>query len=138
MMKILGILGGMSPESTITYYAEINKIVNQTLGHNHSAPILMASVEFEEIVQYQKQGEWQKAGELLANFASKLQQMGADGILLATNTMHKVASQIEETISIPFLHILDATANEILHQKLHTVALLGTRFTMADDFIVLV
>lgn len=133
-MKTLGIIGGMSPESTTTYYMEINRLVNQEKGGNASAPIMMVSVEFDEIVQCQKQGDWQKAGEILANAGKKLELIGADGIVLATNTMHKVASQIEQAISIPFLHILDATANEIKAQGLHKIALLGTKFTMSDNF----
>lgn len=133
-MKTLGILGGMSPESTVTYYSEINRLINRAKGGNFSAPLLMVSVEFEEIVRYQKNGNWQKAGEALANAAQKLVRIGADGILLATNTMHKVAPQIIEAIDVPFLHIMDATANAIKAQGLDKIALLGTRFTMTDNF----
>ena len=133
-MKTLGIIGGMSPESTVTYYSEINRLVNQAKGGNSSAPLLMVSVEFSEIVAYQKQGEWQKAGQILADAGKKLEQIGAEGILLATNTMHKVAGNILEQINVPFLHILDATASAIKLQQLNKVALLGTRFTMYDDF----
>ncbi|MGX2950886.1 aspartate/glutamate racemase family protein [Ursidibacter sp. B-7004-1] len=133
-MKTLGIIGGMSPESTVTYYSEINRLVNQAKGGNSSAPLLMVSVEFSEIVACQKQGDWQKAGQLLADAAKKLEQIGAEGILLATNTMHKVAESILAQINVPFLHILDATASAIKAQHLQKVALLGTRFTMFDDF----
>lgn len=133
-MNTLGILGGMSPESTVTYYSEINRLINRAKGGNFSAPLLMVSVEFEEIVRYQKNGNWQKAGEALANAAQKLVRIGADGILLATNTMHKVAPQIIEAIDVPFLHIMDATANAIKAQGLDKIALLGTRFTMTDNF----
>ena len=133
-MKILGIIGGMSPESTATYYTEINRLVNQKKGGNISAPIVMVSVEFEEIVQCQKQSEWQRAGEILAEAGKKLEMIGAEGIVLATNTMHKVAPQIEQAISIPFLHILDATADAIKSRGLNKVALLGTKFTMSDNF----
>lgn len=133
-MKTLGIIGGMSPASTVTYYSEINSLVNQQKGGNTSAPILMVSVEFEEIVQCQKSGDWQKAGEILADAGKKLESIGADGIVLATNTMHKVASQIEQAISVPFLHILDATANAIKAKNLTKIALLGTKFTMSDSF----
>ena len=133
-MKTLGILGGMSPESTITYYSEINRLVNQAKGGNYSAPLLMVSVEFEQIVQYQKSGEWQRAGEVLAQAAQKLQNIGAEGILLATNTMHKVAPQIVQAIDVPFLHIIDATANAIKAKGIDKVALLGTSFTMSDTF----
>lgn len=133
-MRTLGILGGMSPQSTLTYYSEINRLVNQAKGGNSSAPLLIASVEFEEIVQCQKQGNWHQAGDILASAAQNLQRIGADGILLATNTMHKVAPQIMAAIDVPFLHILDATAGAIRAQNLQKIAVLGTRFTMQDPF----
>ncbi|WP_373767603.1 aspartate/glutamate racemase family protein [Glaesserella sp.] len=133
-MKTLGIIGGMSPESTVTYYSEINRLVNQTKGGNISAPLLMVSVEFDEIVQCQKSGNWQKAGEILADAGKKLETIGANGILLATNTMHKVAPQIIQAVQVPFLHILDATARAIKAQGLRKIALLGTSFTMSDAF----
>ncbi|MDO4431304.1 MAG: aspartate/glutamate racemase family protein [Lonepinella koalarum] len=135
-MKTLGILGGMSPESTVTYYTEINRAVNQAAGGNSSAPLLIASVNFADIVACQKQGDWQLAGEILAEAAKKLEYMGAEGILLATNTMHKVASQIVDQIKVPFLHILDAVTKCIRQQGLHKVALLGTSFTMSDRFYI--
>lgn len=118
-MKTLGIIGGMSPESTVTYYSQINRLVNQAKGGNHSAKLLMVSVEFEQIVQCQKVGDWQRAGQILADAAQRLEQIGAQGILLATNTMHKVADQITAAIQA---------------QKVQKVALLGTRFTMQDGF----
>lgn len=133
-MKTLGILGGMSPESTVSYYLAINRAVNQHLGGNASAKLMIASVDFAEIVQCQKSGNWQKAGEILAEHAKSLEQIGVDGILLATNTMHKVAKQITDSISVPFLHILDCVANQIKQQNLTKVALLGTAFTMSDNF----
>ncbi|MEG9531523.1 aspartate/glutamate racemase family protein [Mannheimia indoligenes] len=133
-MKTLGILGGMSAESTVSYYLNINRAVNQALGGNSSAKIFISSVNFEEIVQHQKQGNWQRAGEILAEQASLLEQAGAEGILLATNTMHKVANQITDNISVPFLHILDCVADSIQAKGLSKVALLGTQFTMSDNF----
>ncbi|MDG2916988.1 aspartate/glutamate racemase family protein [Bisgaard Taxon 10/6] len=133
-MKTLGILGGMSPESTASYYVNVNRAVNRALGGNRSAKILMSSVDFEEIVQCQKSGDWQKAGEILAEQAELLERAGADGILLATNTMHKVASRITDRINVPFLHILDVVANRIKARGLSCVALLGTAFTMSDNF----
>lgn len=133
-MKTLGIIGGMSSASTETYYHEINRLVNQAKGYHHSAPLIVYSVDFEPIVQYQKQNEWQKAGKLLAEIAEKLQQIGAEGILLATNTMHKVAPAIQEKITVPFLHIVDATAQAIQAQNIQKVALLGTQFVMQQDF----
>lgn len=133
-MKTLGIIGGMSPESTISYYRQINRHINQAQGGNHSAPLLLDSLEFAHIVQLQQTGNWQAAGECLAHSAQKLQTMGAEGILLATNTMHKVADQIMKAIHIPFLHIIDATAQAIHAAQLEHVALLGTRLTMQDNF----
>ncbi|AHG78300.1 aspartate/glutamate racemase family protein [Mannheimia varigena] len=133
-MKTLGILGGMSPESTVSYYLNINRAVNQVLGGNSSARLLIFSVNFEEIAQCQKQGDWQRSGEILAEQACLLEQAGADGILLATNTMHKVAKQISDNISVPFLHILDCTAEAIKAKGINKVALLGTQFTMSDNF----
>lgn len=133
-MKTLGILGGMSPESTTTYYTDINRSINQRLGGNASAPLLLASVEFEQIVRLQKSGDWARAGRILADWARKLQQAGAEGILLATNTMHKIAPQIIGAIDVPFLHIVDAVSDGIKRHNLQQVALLGTRFTMSDGF----
>lgn len=133
-MKTLGILGGMSAESTLTYYQQINQQVHHIMGRNHGAKLLIVSVDFEDIVVMQQQGNWQQAGELLAHHAKNLELIGADGILLATNTMHKVASQIEQAITIPFLHLLDSTAYAIKKQGLTKVALLGTLFTMTDGF----
>ena len=101
-MKILGIIGGMSPESTATYYTEINRLVNQKKGGNISAPIVMVSVEFEEIVQCQKQSEWQRAGEILAKAGKKLEMIGAEGIVLATNTMHKVDHKLNKLFQFRF------------------------------------
>ncbi len=131
-MKTIGIIGGMSPESTALYYQTINRETNHRLGGNSSAEIIMHSVNFETVVQLQKQGDWAAAGHLLANSATKL--AGADLLLLATNTMHKVAPVIERAVRIPLLHIVDATAEAIKQQGLHTVGLLGTRFTMSDGF----
>ncbi|OAQ15651.1 racemase [Bibersteinia trehalosi Y31] len=133
-MKTLGIIGGMSPESTATYYIEINRLVNQVRGGNYSAPVLLDSVNFEDIVQCQKNGNWQQAGKILAKSAKRLEQMGAEAILLATNTMHKNAPEIQAAINIPFLHILDATAKAIKAQGLHKIGVLGTAFTMQDPF----
>lgn len=133
-MKTLGILGGMSAESTVSYYLNINRAVNQALGGNSSAKMLISSVNFQEIVQHQKQGNWQRAGEMLTEQAKLLEQAGAEGILLATNTMHKVAKQISDNISVPFLHILDCVADNIQAKGLSKIALLGTQFTMSDNF----
>ncbi|MFB9974001.1 aspartate/glutamate racemase family protein [Allobacillus sp. SKP2-8] len=133
-MKKIGILGGMSWESTVTYYQMINRMVNQRFGGLHSANCLISSVDFHEIEQLQAQGDWEKAGEILGNEALNLERAGADGVLLATNTMHKVAEQIEEKISVPFLHIVDAVAVESDNMQISRVGLLGTKYTLKLDF----
>ena len=133
-MKTLGMIGGMSPESTVLYYQIINREVNRRLGGNNSANIVMHSVNFAEIAALQAQGNWQQAGVLLADSAQKLAQMGAEGLVLATNTMHKVADVIQAAVEIPLLHVVDATAAAIHAHGLDKVGLLGTRFTMSDGF----
>lgn len=133
-MKTLGIIGGMSPESTALYYQLINREVTRRLGGNHSAKIVLYSVDFEQIVQLQKSGDWDAAGEILADAARVLQSAGADVLLLATNTMHKIAPAIESAADVPLLHVVDATASAIKVQGLQTVGLLGTTFTMSDGF----
>ena len=133
-MKNIGIIGGMSPESTVLYYQIINRETNRRLGGNRSAKILLDSVDFEEIVRLQKSGDWAAAGNVLAQSARKLEAGGADFLLLATNTMHKVAPAIEQAAGIPLLHVVDATAAAIKRQGLSAVGLLGTRFTMSDGF----
>lgn len=133
-MRKIGIIGGMSPESTAIYYLEINRLVNRARGGNTSAPLILDNMEFEQIVQCQKNGDWQQAGEILAQSAQKLQQAGAQAIVLATNTMHKVADGIQTAIDVPFLHILDGVAQSIHAQNKQCVGLLGTRFTMQDVF----
>lgn len=133
-MKTIGLLGGMSWESTIPYYRLINEGVKQRLGGLHSAQILLHSVDFHEIELCQSQGDWPRAGEILAQATRGLQQAGAEGIVLCTNTMHKVAEAIETACDVPFLHIADATGRAIQKQQMNNVALLGTRYTMEQDF----
>lgn len=133
-MKTIGLLGGMSWESTIPYYRLINEGVKQRLGGLHSARLLLHSVDFHEIEECQSRGEWDKAGEILAQAALGLQKAGAEGIVLCTNTMHKVADAIETRCSLPFLHIADATGRAVTAQGMNRVALLGTRYTMEQDF----
>ena len=133
-MKTIGLLGGMSWESTIPYYRLINEGIKQQLGGLHSASLLLHSVDFHEIEACQSRGEWDIAGDILAQAASGLQQAGAEGIVLCTNTMHKVAEAIESRCSLPFLHIADATGRVISAQGMRRVALLGTRYTMEQDF----
>ncbi|QDP01520.1 aspartate/glutamate racemase family protein [Thalassotalea sp. PS06] len=133
-MKTIGLIGGMSWESTRSYYENINRLVNQKLGGFHSAKIVMVSVDFAEIEALQQSGDWQTAGQLLANCAKQLEAAGAEVFLICTNTMHLVAEQVEAAVSIPMLHIADVTG-EYLQQLSHKKSgLLGTRFTMEQDF----
>jgi len=133
-MKTIGLLGGMSWESTSLYYQMINQQVRKRCGGLHSARICMVSVDFHEIEQLQVAGAWQEAGELLALQARKVEAGGADILLLCTNTMHKVAGAIEAAITIPMLHLADATATAIKADGRKKVGLLGTRFTMEEEF----
>lgn len=133
-MQTIGLIGGMSWESTIPYYRQINEVIKERLGGLHSAKIILYSVNFQEIEQLQHQGKWDEAGKILADTALLLQQAGADFLVLCTNTMHKVAPAIESTTQIPLLHIADPTAQAIKQAGYKRVALLGTRFTMEQDF----
>ena len=133
-MKTIGIIGGMSPESTVLYYQTINREINRRLGGNRSADLVMHSVDFETVADMKRAGDWAAAGALLAESARKLQSIGADALVLATNTMHKVGDEIQAAVQIPLLYVVDATAEAIQAQGLDTVGLLGTRFTMSDGF----
>ena len=133
-MQTIGLLGGMSWESTALYYRAINEGVRQRLGGLHSALIAMVSVDFEAVEELQRAGDWVGAASLLTGAALQVQAAGADFLLLCTNTMHKVAPQVEAAIDIPLLHIADATAARIKAAGLDTIGLLGTRFTMEQDF----
>jgi len=133
-MKTIGLLGGMSWESTVLYYQLINELVKQELGGLHSAKIAMVSVDFQEIEDLQHKNNWKQAAEVLSHSAMQVEAAGADFLLICTNTMHKVAPQIEDSINIPLLHIADATADAIKKQGMHSIGLLGTRFTMEQEF----
>jgi len=133
-MKTLGLMGGMSWESSVPYYQLINQRVKQRLGGLHSARIILYSVDFADVEALQMAGQWDVAGALLAGVAQKLAAAGADALVLCSNTMHKVAPAIEAAVSIPLLHIADPTALAIRQAGFTTVGLLGTRFTMAQDF----
>ncbi len=133
-MKTLGIIGGMSYESTAWYYQLINKCINQRLGKNHSAKLLIASVDFQPIVEQQKTSDWQASAKILAKQATNLEKAGAEGILLATNTMHKVADDIISAINVPFLHIVECMAEKLHTDGIDKMGLLGTEFTMQDGF----
>ena len=133
-MKTIGLLGGMSWESTADYYRAINQGIKNKLGGLHSAKIAMVSVDFEPIEQLQMSGDWDGTAKILVQAAQGIESAGADFLLICTNTMHKVAPQIEQAINIPILHIADATAEKLLDQGIKTVGLLGTAFTMQQDF----
>ena len=133
-MKTIGLIGGMSWESTVTYYKIINETVKEKLGGLHSAKCILYSVDFQEIEECQANGNWEKSGEILGEAANNLEKAGADFIVICTNTMHKVINQIKEKISIPILHIAEMTAEKILEKGLKNIALLGTKYTMEQDF----
>lgn len=133
-MKTIGLIGGMSWESTVTYYRIINETVSRELGGLHSAKILMYSVDFAEIEECQSNGDWAKSAEILGTAALNLQKAGADFIVICTNTMHKVVPEISECIDIPIMHIADATADALNSAGVKTAALLGTKYTMRQDF----
>ena len=133
-MRTIGLIGGMSWESTTLYYRLINQGVQQALGGLHSARIILYSVDFAPIEQLQQEGDWAGAAALLAQAAQALQAGGADFLLLCTNTMHRVAREIQEAVQIPLIHIADATAEDLQAHSIQRVALLGTAFTMEQDF----
>ena len=133
-MKTLGLIGGMSWESTIPYYRIINETIRERLGGLHSARLILYSVDFHDIERLQRAGAWDEAGRTLADAARSLEAAGAEGLALCTNTMHKVAAAIEAAVTIPLLHIADPTAAAVKRAGLRAVGLLGTRFTMERDF----
>jgi len=133
-MKTIGLIGGMSWESTAEYYRLINEGIKNRLGGLHSAKCILTSVDFAEIETLQSQGEWEVAGSRMVNEAKRLERAGADFIVLCTNTMHKLTDVIISNINIPFLHIADATAEKIVGDGIKHIGLLGTRFTMEEEF----
>ncbi|MCP4340184.1 MAG: aspartate/glutamate racemase family protein [Desulfobulbaceae bacterium] len=133
-MKTIGLLGGMSWESTTHYYRLLNQGINEKLGGLHSAKIAMVSVDFQPLEILMRQGEWRECGERLAGAAQKIEMAGADFLLICTNTMHKLADVITEAVNIPLLHIADATAERIKAENIQSVGLLGTSFTMEEEF----
>jgi aspartate racemase len=134
MMKTIGLIGGMSWESTVPYYRLINEAMKERLGGLHSARIVLYSVDFHEIEQLQRSGDWATAGQALADAARRLQAAGADVLLICANTMHKVAEAVEQAVDIPLLHVVDSTARTIRAAGVRNVGLLGTRFTMEQAF----
>ena len=133
-IKKLGLLGGMSWESTVSYYQAINRDVNARLGGLHSAPLIISSVDFAHIEQLQHEGDWDKTAEILVREAKHIEAAGAKALLICTNTMHKVATEIEQNITIPLIHIADATGRLLQQNSVKKVGLLGTRFTMEQTF----
>ena len=134
IMKTIGLLGGMSWESTVGYYRAINEGVKNSLGGLHSAKIILNSVDFDPIEKLQHNGDWDGTAAILSEAALSIQSAGADFLLICTNTMHKVAPEIEQAIRIPVLHIADATAEVLIDNDIKTVGLLGTKFTMEQEF----
>ncbi len=133
-MRTIGLIGGMSWESTVTYYQIINRVIKEQLRGFHSAKCILYSVDFHEIEACQTAGEWEKSGETLVEAAKGLERAGADFIVICTNTMHKMINQIQKAIQIPILHIADATAEILIKNGIRKVALLGTKYTMEQDF----
>ena len=135
-MKVIGLVGGMSWESTVPYYREINESIRYALGGLHSARLVLYSVDFHDVEQLQHAGDWDTAGELVADAARAVERAGADFIVLCSNTMHKIASTVEAAVKIPLLHIADPTAETVRSAGGKTVGLLATRFTMEQEFYV--
>lgn len=133
-MKTIGLIGGMSWESTVNYYQIINEVVKKELGGLHSARCILYSVDFDEIERCQSAGKWEKSGEILGQAARSLEAAGADFILICTNTMHKVFDQVQRYVKIPFIHIAQVTADVLKREKITKVGLLGTKYTMEQDF----
>lgn len=133
-MKTIGLLGGMSWESTVTYYQVVNRIVKRELGGLHSAKVLLYSVDFAEIEACQATGNWAQSADILTKAAQNLEKAGADFIVVCTNTMHKVAPEIQSRLNIPIVHIAEATAEALQKEHITKVALLGTKYTMTQDF----
>ena len=133
-MKTIGLIGGMSWESSIEYYRIINEKTKEELGGLHSAKCLMVSLDFAEVEILQREGRWEEADQMMLESAKRLEKGGADFIVICTNTMHRSAGVIQANLSIPLLHIADATAKQALQSGIHKIGLLGTRFTMEEDF----
>jgi aspartate racemase len=133
-MKTIGMIGGMSWESSVTYYQTVNRAVKERLGGFHSAKCLLYSVDFHEIEACQARGDWERSADILSEAALSLERGGADFIIICTNTMHKVFDRIQESVSIPILHIAEVTADELAENGIDTVGLLGTKYTMEQDF----
>ena len=134
-MKTIGMIGGMSWESSIEYYRIINETIQAKLGGVHSAKSVMYSVDFAQVEELQHQNRWEQATRLMIDAARRVQAGGADFVLICTNTMHKMADEVQQSIKIPLLHIADATAEQVQDQRIKRVGLLGTKFTMEEEFV---
>ena len=135
-MKTIGLIGGMSWQSTVHYYQILNETIHQKLGGLHSAKVLLYSIDFSEMEKHQQKNEWDECARIVLDAAKTLEQAGADFILICANTMHKVYDQVQKNIHIPILHIADATADELKKCSVSKVGLLGTRYTLQDDFYI--
>ncbi|PKH52211.1 aspartate racemase [Tenacibaculum sp. Bg11-29] len=133
-MKTIGLIGGITPQSTIMYYQVLNKLASETFGEKHSAKVVMNAVDFGEISKLQSEGRWDLLGKIMVNAAESLQAGGAHCILICANTMHLTINEVREAVTIPVIHIAEATGELILEQKLKKVALLGTKYTMEKNF----
>lgn len=133
-MKTIGLIGGMSWESTVTYYQILNEAVKERLGGLHSAKVLLYSVDFFEVEACMSRGDWEEAARMLGDVAERLERAGADMVLICTNTLHKVAPQVQKRIRVPLIHIAEAAADALLAQDITRVALLGTKYTMTQEF----
>ncbi len=135
-MKTIGLIGGMSWESTVTYYQIMNETIREQLGGLHSAKILMYSIDFYELEKMQSEGDWEEAGKMMADAAQRLERAGADFILIGANTMHKTYGWVQEAVRIPVLHIAQLTADVLKQQNIGRVGLLGTKYTVTEDFYI--
>ncbi|MHA2392103.1 MAG: aspartate/glutamate racemase family protein [Promethearchaeota archaeon] len=135
-LKLLGLIGGMNWKNTIEYYEVINQMVNDRLGNWNSARILLYSVNFEEILLFQSNNEWDKLEKIFTNISMKLEQAKCSALVICSNTMHKIADQIQKEINIPLINVIDETAKEIRKKHINTIGLLGTKFTMENDFYI--
>ncbi len=135
-MKTIGLIGGMSWESTVTYYQIMNETIREQLGGLHSAKVLMYSIDFYELEKMQSEGDWEEAGKMMADAAQRLERAGADFILIGANTMHKTYGRVQEAVRIPVLHIAQLTADVLKQQNIGRVGLLGTKYTVTEDFYI--
>ena len=135
-MQTIGLIGGITPQSTIMYYEVLNRLASEHFGENHSCKVIINSVNFAEISNLQKENRWDKLDDIMADAAKSLEQAGAKCILICANTMHLTIDAVREAVNIPVIHIAKATAEKIIEKKLKTVALLGTKYTMEKDFYI--